>query len=69
MTMRSPLPIDGFLALPETKPASEYACGEVFEKPMPTQSQSFLQTYLAAILFTSNIGIRAQHESTAMEGA
>lgn len=40
-----------FLAAPETKPASEFACGEVLQKPMPTRTHSFLQTYLAAMLF------------------
>ena len=28
--------LDEFLALPETEPASEFICGEVIQKAMPT---------------------------------
>ncbi|MEO0886876.1 MAG: Uma2 family endonuclease, partial [Cyanobacteria bacterium J06648_10] len=30
-----PLTLDGFLALPETKPASEFINGRIIQKPMP----------------------------------
>lgn len=40
-----------FLRLEETKPASEYACGEAFQKPMPDIPHSAIQTFLAAILY------------------
>lgn len=35
-----------FLALPETKPASEYIEGEIYQKPMPQGKHSILQTRL-----------------------
>ncbi|MDR9403315.1 MAG: Uma2 family endonuclease [Halothece sp. Uz-M2-17] len=35
-----------FLELPETKPASEYIDGEVYQKPMPQGKHSILQTRL-----------------------
>jgi Uma2 family endonuclease len=36
-----------FLALPETKPASEYIDGEIYQKPMPQGKHSIVQTDLA----------------------
>ncbi|MBM2810188.1 MAG: hypothetical protein HW416_947 [Chloroflexi bacterium] len=36
-----------FLRVPETKPASEYACGEVYQKPMPDIPHAAIQFYLA----------------------
>lgn len=36
-----------FLALPETKPASEFINGHVYQKPMPQGKHSTLQTRLA----------------------
>jgi Uma2 family endonuclease len=38
-----PLSLDAFLALPETKPASEFIRGEVTQKPMPQGEHSLLQ--------------------------
>jgi Uma2 family endonuclease len=35
-----------FLQLPETKPASEYIDGKIYQKPMPKGKHSRLQTYL-----------------------
>ncbi|NJR41094.1 MAG: Uma2 family endonuclease, partial [Leptolyngbyaceae cyanobacterium CSU_1_4] len=34
-TSAKPLTLDEFLALPDTKPASEYLNGKVIQKPMP----------------------------------
>jgi Uma2 family endonuclease len=45
------LSLDEFLALPETKPASEYACGEVTQKPMPTNAHGALQLYIGMLIF------------------
>lgn len=40
------LTLEEFLELPETKPASEYIDGEVYQKPMPQGEHSILQTRL-----------------------
>jgi Uma2 family endonuclease len=50
MTTVEKLTLEQFLALPETEPASEFACGEAFQKPMPTRKHGKLQTYLAVLL-------------------
>ncbi|WP_055077317.1 Uma2 family endonuclease [Pseudanabaena sp. 'Roaring Creek'] len=39
--------LEAFLALPETKPASEYAHGTITQKPMPKGKHSRLQTRLS----------------------
>lgn len=44
------LTLDEFLNRRETKPASEYACGEVFQKPMPDGPHAAIQFFLAAVL-------------------
>jgi Uma2 family endonuclease len=41
-----PIPLEKFLMLPETKPASEYIDGEVIQKPMPKGRHSRLQSKL-----------------------
>jgi Uma2 family endonuclease len=41
-----------FLELPETKPASEYIDGEVYQKPMPQGEHSILQTRLTKAINT-----------------
>ncbi|WP_019498523.1 Uma2 family endonuclease [Pseudanabaena sp. PCC 6802] len=38
-----PLSLEEFLKLPETKPASEYIDGEIYQKPMPKARHSRLQ--------------------------
>ncbi len=38
--------LEEFLKLPETKPASEYIDGEIYQKPMPSGEHSTLQTEL-----------------------
>ncbi|MGH2587018.1 MAG: Uma2 family endonuclease [Dehalococcoidia bacterium] len=50
MTTTAKLTLEQFLAIPETKPASEYVDGEVIQKPMPDQKHSLLQAFLARIL-------------------
>ena len=51
MTTRTGLALDDFLTQAETEPASEYACGKVNQKPMPTRAHARLQTYLVTVLF------------------
>jgi Uma2 family endonuclease len=45
------LTLEEFLQMPETKPANEYACGEVYQKPMPTGPHSTLQLYFGLLLY------------------
>ncbi|NJM49463.1 MAG: Uma2 family endonuclease [Alkalinema sp. RU_4_3] len=48
---RSPLmTLEGFLELPETKPASEYIDGLVTQKPMPQGKHSRLQGELVSVI-------------------
>lgn len=42
--------LDEFLQLPETKPASEYIDGRVYQKPMPQGKHSILQTELSSTI-------------------
>jgi Uma2 family endonuclease len=44
------LTLDEFLSQEETKPYREYACGEVYEKPMPNRSHSVIQRLLLVAL-------------------
>jgi Uma2 family endonuclease len=39
----TPLSLEEFLSLPETKPASEYINGQIVQKPMPKGRHSGLQ--------------------------
>lgn len=41
-----PLTLESFLALPQTKPASEYIDGTIVQKPMPKPKHSLLQAKL-----------------------
>jgi len=50
MATETRLTLEEFLALPDTEPASEYVCGEVWQKPMPDEPHSILQFYLAELL-------------------
>jgi Uma2 family endonuclease len=50
MTTTQKLTLEQFLAQPETEPASEYACGEVIQKPMPGGIHGFIQGYLFMVL-------------------
>ncbi len=51
MTTATRLTLDEFLALPETEPPSEFICGEVVEKPMPTGFHSLLVAFLSGLFF------------------
>ena len=44
-----PLTLEEFLALSETKPASEFINGQIIQKPMPQGEHSLIQTDLAAL--------------------
>ena len=44
------LTLEEFLKLSETKPASEYLNGEIYQKPMPQGKHSLLQTRLATAI-------------------
>jgi Uma2 family endonuclease len=54
-TPTKPLSLAEFLALPETRPASEYIDGKIIQKPMPQGKHSSIQTELAALL---NLSLR-----------
>jgi Uma2 family endonuclease len=45
------LTLDQFLSQEETKPATEFACGEAFQKPMPDGPHSAIQFFLSAVLY------------------
>jgi Uma2 family endonuclease len=47
-TPTRPLTLDEFLKLPETKPASEFIDGQIFQKPMPQGKHSTVQMDLGA---------------------
>ena len=42
--------LEQFLALPETKPASEYIAGNIVQKPMPQGKHSLLQLELISVI-------------------
>ncbi len=44
------LSLEDFLQLPETKPASEYIEGHIYQKPMPQGEHSVIQTELSAAI-------------------
>jgi Uma2 family endonuclease len=44
------LSLEEFLALPETKPASEYINGNIYQKPMPQAQHSRLATKFAGVI-------------------
>ena len=60
-TQTKPLTLEQFLALPETKPASEYIAGKIVQKPMPQGKHSILQTkliiFINSLLLESNVAI------------
>ena len=47
---QQPLSLEEFLGLPETKPASEYIDGQVYQKPMPQGKHSTLQNELLSAI-------------------
>lgn len=50
LSLTKTLTLEEFLELPETKPATEYIDGEIFQKPMPKGKHSVLQTQLASTI-------------------
>ena len=50
LTTQQPLSLEEFLELPETKPASEYIDGQVYQKPMPQGKHSTLQIELSSAI-------------------
>lgn len=48
--LESTLTLEEFLALPETKPASEYIQGQVIQKPMPQGKHSAIQMELGTTI-------------------
>jgi Uma2 family endonuclease len=60
-TQIKPLTLEQFLALPETKPASEYINGKIVQKPMPQGKHSLLQTkliiFINSLLLESKVAI------------
>ncbi len=51
-----------FLAIPETKPASEYIDGKIIQKPMPKGKHSTIQTELSAAI---NVALKPQKTARA----
>ncbi len=52
MAVTSRMTLDEFLLMrDDEKPALEYACGEVTQKPMPDRLHSTLQLFLGVVLF------------------
>lgn len=49
-TTATPLTLEAFLALPETKPATEFVNGQIIQKPMPQGEHSRLQSKLSAVI-------------------
>src|SRR5215212_3770336 len=64
MTTTRHLTLDEFLALPETKPASEYECGEVTRKPMPDPAHSLLQIFLASLILQAAVRLQRGRAAT-----
>lgn len=50
MVTTTRLSLDDFLALPETEPPSEFICGEVVQKPMPSPYHGILASELSFLL-------------------
>ena len=45
-TLQKPIDLEEFLKLPETKPASEFINGHIYQKPMPQGKHSRIQLKL-----------------------
>jgi Uma2 family endonuclease len=58
------LSLEEFLKQPETKPASEYIDGRVYQKPMPQGKHSTVQTRLAPAINQIGIPNRSVHAFT-----
>ena len=57
--IQSTLTLDDFLALPETKPASEFIDGVIIQKPMPQGKHSAIQSELVPAINRTLRGIQA----------
>ena len=44
------LTLEEWLARPDTEPASEYVCGEVFQKPLPNLPHGILQGFFVIVI-------------------
>lgn len=51
-TQTTPITLEAFLKLPETKPASEYIDGKIIQKPMPQGKHSTIQGELTPAINT-----------------
>jgi|ERR687885_343580 Uma2 family endonuclease len=60
----SKLSLEEFLKLPETKPASEYIDGHIYQKPMPQGEHSTLQSRLTAAINQVGIPQKLAHAFT-----
>jgi Uma2 family endonuclease len=61
-TSSKPINLEEFLALPETKPASEYIDGKIIQKPMPKGKHSTIQTELSTAI---NVALKPQKTARA----
>jgi Uma2 family endonuclease len=59
MAIVSGVTLDEFVHMEDEKPALEYGCGEVTQKPMPDRSHSIIQRYFIRVLcqFLERTGI------------
>lgn len=57
-SLTKPLTLAEFLQLPETKPASEFINGQIFQKPMPQGKHSTLQLDIGTAI---NLALKPQH--------
>lgn len=57
-----PITLEAFLALPETKPASEYIDGKIIQKPMPQGEHSIIQ---AELIIPLNSALKSQKIASA----
>lgn len=59
-----PVSLEEFLKQPETKPASEYINGQIYQKPMPQGKYSIVQTRLSSAVNQTGIAARTAHAFT-----
>ena len=68
MTATTPKPtqlsLEAFLAMPETKPASEYINGKIYQKPMPQGEHSTLQIRLGSSINEVGLPKKLAHAFT-----
>jgi Uma2 family endonuclease len=61
-TTSKSITLEEFLALPETKPASEYIDGKIIQKPMPKGKHNTIQTELSTAI---NVALKPQKTARA----